>query len=148
MFLGFFACNHHRAPLYYAESINTDKHFYAWPCTSYFDYLLGRCPPVDPQIVMGEYVKRSAQGVYLVITESVSPYAIGKYDGPSVEIFKIFEKYRTDVLNRYRKYVVGYVDEYELFEQLNDGDNKKFNLYNQLFEVELTNENSDLVSAL
>ncbi|CAG9864880.1 unnamed protein product [Phyllotreta striolata] len=143
----FFACNHHRAPLYFAETINTEKHFYAWPCPTYFDYLLGRCPPGEPQIIMGEYVRRAAQGVYLVITESVSPFAVGKYEGPSVEIFKSTEQYRRKVLDMYRKRMVGFVDEYDLFEQLVD-DRMDVKSYDELVEVVLSSENVDLLSVL
>ncbi|XP_072380344.1 lipase member H-A-like isoform X1 [Diabrotica undecimpunctata] len=144
----FFACNHHRAPLYYAESINTKKGFFGWPCSSYFDYLMGRCPPVDPQILMGEYVKISALGVHLVITESVSPFAVGKYDGPSVEILKNYETQRLQVLNKYKDYVVGYVYEDELLEQLSYPENIKSQLDNELYEVVLNDNNADLISVI
>lgn len=36
---------------------------------------------------MGEHVNSTARGVHLVITDSVSPFAVGKYTGPLVEIF-------------------------------------------------------------
>lgn len=36
---------------------------------------------------MGEHVSFSARGVHLVITDSVAPFAVGKYTGPLVEIF-------------------------------------------------------------
>nr|XP_023024633.1 inactive pancreatic lipase-related protein 1-like [Leptinotarsa decemlineata] len=117
----FFACNHHRAPLYFAESINTDKGFWGWPCPSYFDYLLGRCPPHDPQIIMGDLVKRSSTGVHLVITESVSPYAVGKYDGPSIEIYLKSNLYRKDILKKYRRELLEFIDEDDLVESLGNG---------------------------
>lgn len=85
--IGFFACNHHRAPLYFAESINTETGFWGWPCPSYFVSIFGRCPPTEPQIIMGEHVNSTAKGVHLVITDSVSPFAVGKYTGPLVEIY-------------------------------------------------------------
>ncbi|KAG5898207.1 hypothetical protein JTB14_005587 [Gonioctena quinquepunctata] len=117
----FFACNHHRAPLYFAESINTDKGFWGWPCPSYFQYLLGRCPPLEPQIIMGDLVKRSATGVHLVITESVSPYAVGKYEGPSIEIYLKSDSHRIDILQKYRDEVLEFIDEDDLLESLGGG---------------------------
>lgn len=36
---------------------------------------------------MGEHVNSTAKGVHLVITDSVSPFAVGKYTGPLVEIY-------------------------------------------------------------
>ncbi|KAJ8966503.1 hypothetical protein NQ317_019648 [Molorchus minor] len=103
IFIDFFACNHHRAALYYAESINTAKGFWGWPCPAFFQYLLGRCPIHDPQIIMGEYINKAANGVYLVITESVAPYAVGKYDGPDIEIFLKADKNRLDLLRDYKR---------------------------------------------
>ncbi|XP_057670438.1 lipase member H-A-like [Diorhabda carinulata] len=145
----YFACNHHRAPLYYAESINTVKGFYGWPCPSYFDYLLGRCLPKDPQILIGEYIAKGVQGVYLVITESVSPFAVGKYEGPSVEILKQFEAHRMAILDKYKNIVIGYVDEDDLLDQLYNQRNIKSKISNKLFEVVLDREeNADLISVL
>ncbi|CAH1990234.1 unnamed protein product [Acanthoscelides obtectus] len=99
----FFACNHHRAPIYFAESINTHKGFWGWPCPSYLTFITGSCPPLDPQVIMGEFVNSTSQGVYLVITESVPPYAAGKYEGPSIEIIKEgptdWEKYENEILD-------------------------------------------------
>lgn len=88
IFLGFFACNHHRAPLYFAESITTDKGFWGWPCNNYFMYLIGMCQPKEPQILAGEYVNETSRGMHLGITGSVSPFAVGKFIGPNIEIFK------------------------------------------------------------
>ncbi|KAJ8935334.1 hypothetical protein NQ318_016627 [Aromia moschata] len=121
MVLGFFACNHHRAALYFAETINTPKGFWGWPCPSFVQYLMGNCPPRDPQIIMGEHISRAARGVYLVITESVAPYAIGKYDGPEIEILLKSEKDRTDIIDKYKKQVIQYLDEDSLVEQLYSG---------------------------
>lgn len=86
-FLGFFACNHHRAPYYFAESINTHTGFWGWSCDDYFQYLLGRCPPHDPQMLMGEDVDKKAEGMHLVITDSVPPFAVGKFTGPTIDIY-------------------------------------------------------------
>ncbi|KAK9702908.1 Lipase [Popillia japonica] len=111
----FIACNHHRAPYYFAESINSERGFWGWPCPNYFVYLLGRCPPQNPQTLMGEHITRcpnyfvyllgrcppqnpqtlmgehitrNAKGMHLVITDSVSPFAVGPFTGPTIDILK------------------------------------------------------------
>ncbi|XP_044733591.1 phospholipase A1-like [Chrysoperla carnea] len=84
----FFACNHHRAPLYFAESINSNLGFWGWPCTNFFMYLIGLCPPSEPQILAGDPVKKESRGFHLVITDSVSPYAVGEFTKPMIEIIK------------------------------------------------------------
>lgn len=107
----FFACNHHRAPLYFAESINTQLGFWGWPCPSYFQYILGNCPPKDPQIIMGEHVNATSTGVHLVITESVAPFAIGKYTGPAIEIYLRANAQRKDVLKKYKRTIENFLQE-------------------------------------
>ncbi|RZC34100.1 uncharacterized protein BDFB_009704, partial [Asbolus verrucosus] len=114
----FFACNHHRAPLYFAESINTQKGFWGWPCPSYTDYLLGRCPPKEPQIIMGEHINKTASGVHLVITDSVSPFAVGKFTGPAIEILIKSEQNRIDLLSKYKKEIMNFIDEDDVIESL------------------------------
>lgn len=52
-------------------------------------YLVGMCPPKDPQIIAGEFTNKTNKGMYLGITGSVSPFAVGKFTGPSIEVFKI-----------------------------------------------------------
>ncbi|CAG9760473.1 unnamed protein product [Ceutorhynchus assimilis] len=76
----FFSCNHHRAPLYYAESINSDTGFYGWRCTSYFDFLAGRCPTNEIQVKLGESTKKDVFGTYMVITAPSPPFAVGHYN--------------------------------------------------------------------
>ncbi|XP_066142114.1 pancreatic triacylglycerol lipase-like isoform X1 [Euwallacea fornicatus] len=76
----FFSCNHHRAPLYYAESINSRVGFWGWKCESFVQYLLGGCPPNEVQIPLGERVSRYVFGTYMVITASATPFAIGPYN--------------------------------------------------------------------
>lgn len=117
-FSGFFACNHHRAPLYFAESINTKKGFWGWPCPSYFEYLIGMCPPRDPQVIMGEHVNRTASGMYLVITESVAPYAVGIYEGPSIEVLYKSEWNRIYVLENCKKEVLNFIDVDDILENV------------------------------
>lgn len=36
-------CNHDRAPIYYAESINTEKGFYGYQCRDWFAFMTGTC---------------------------------------------------------------------------------------------------------
>ncbi|KAH1017512.1 phospholipase A1 member A [Dendroctonus ponderosae] len=75
----FLSCNHHRAPIYYAESINSLAGFWGYRCTSYFDYLRHNCPPNEIEVLLGERVNRFIQGTYMVITAAASPFAIGPY---------------------------------------------------------------------
>lgn len=51
--------------------------------------------------------------MYLVITESVAPYAVGKYDGPAIEIFLKSNRDRSKILNKYKKEVMDYIDDEE-----------------------------------
>lgn len=51
--------------------------------------------------------------MYLVITESVAPYAVGKYDGPAIEILLKSNNDRTKILNKYKKEVLDYIDDEE-----------------------------------
>lgn len=119
--IGFFACNHHRAPLYFAESINTDVGFWGWPCPSYFVFVFGRCPPIEPQILMGEHVNSTAKGVHLVITDSVSPFAVGKYTGPLVEIYvRNINPQSVIDPEKYRKEISEFYDMDDLSESLAD----------------------------
>jgi pancreatic lipase-related protein 2 len=114
----FFACNHHRAPIYFAESVTTQKGFWGWPCPSYTEYLLGRCPPKEPQIIMGEHVNKTSSGVHLVITDSVSPFAVGKFTGPAIEIFVKSERHRADILAKYKKEIMSFIDEDDVIDSL------------------------------
>ncbi|XP_017769255.1 PREDICTED: uncharacterized protein LOC108557306 [Nicrophorus vespilloides] len=100
----FFACNHHRAPFYFAESINSPLGFYGWPCVDYLSYVVGRCPPQEPQTLMGEYIDKAINGMYLVITDSVSPFAVGKFNGPTIDILlKHYEGNRLSDFERYKQ---------------------------------------------
>ncbi|KAJ6626576.1 Pancreatic lipase-related protein 3, partial [Pseudolycoriella hygida] len=74
-----FACSHHRAPDYYAESIRSFRGFWGWPCRSYINYLLGLCPKSDRIVVAGEDCRSETRGMFLVTTNSVSPFAIGRW---------------------------------------------------------------------
>nr|CAI5852498.1 unnamed protein product [Callosobruchus analis] len=52
---------------------------------------------------MGEFINSTSSGVYLVITESVPPYAAGKYEGPNIEIIKEgptdWQRYENEILD-------------------------------------------------
>ncbi|XP_043681972.1 uncharacterized protein LOC122635628 isoform X1 [Vespula pensylvanica] len=74
-----FGCNHHRSAEYFAESINSDKGFWGWPCPGFLPYLLGLCPPRYPAVLAGDKVDRRYKGFHLVRTKSQSPYAEGMF---------------------------------------------------------------------
>ncbi|KAB0794898.1 hypothetical protein PPYR_11737 [Photinus pyralis] len=73
------ACSHHRAPIYYAESINSVPGFWGWSCSSFWEYLIGRCWKSGNQTIMGEHTDRNMRGIFLVITNSQAEYAMGPY---------------------------------------------------------------------
>ncbi|XP_076245944.1 uncharacterized protein LOC143186258 [Calliopsis andreniformis] len=75
----FFKCDHHRAVMYFAESINSDVGFWGWQCRGFFYYVLGMCPQRPPAVLAGDKVDRSKRGFYLVKTNSHSPYAMGNF---------------------------------------------------------------------
>ncbi|XP_050441501.1 pancreatic lipase-related protein 2-like [Adelges cooleyi] len=72
-------CNHHMAPEYFAESINTEKGFWAWECSNVSDYYDGKCPPKGKPRLMGEFCKTNSSGLYVLNTEKKPPYAKGKW---------------------------------------------------------------------
>lgn len=43
VFVGVGSCNHDRAPIYYAESINSKDGFWGFKCKDWSDWALGRC---------------------------------------------------------------------------------------------------------
>lgn len=70
---------------------------------------------------MGEHADRTVHGVHLVITESVAPYAVGKYTGPDIEIlFKKTENSRGEIWRRYRKEVMAMMDEEDVLQALEE----------------------------
>ncbi|KAF5278398.1 hypothetical protein FQA39_LY05887 [Lamprigera yunnana] len=73
------ACSHHRATVYFAESINSPIGFWGWSCPSYWDYLFGRCTQHILETPMGEHVNKKLHGIYAVVTNSVPPYAQGPH---------------------------------------------------------------------
>lgn len=127
-FIGFFACNHHRAPLYFAESITSEKGFWGWPCSNFFMYLIGLCPPTEPQILAGDKVSRDARGFHLIITSSVAPFAVGKFTKPLIEILRTKmdqerNRYRSEIEhnNQLRRYISEIIDiDNDFVEDLNE----------------------------
>lgn len=74
-----FGCNHHRAAMYFAESVNSEKGFWGWPCPGFLAYLLGLCPPRFPAVLAGDKVNKNYTGFHLVKTHSKSPFAEGVF---------------------------------------------------------------------
>ncbi|TMW49842.1 hypothetical protein DOY81_005082 [Sarcophaga bullata] len=84
-----FACSHQRATAYYLESIRSPKGFWGWACSSYIAYLLGMCPQTNYLVEVGENVKRTTRGMFLVETNDTAPYALGKWtDLPTLGVKK------------------------------------------------------------
>ncbi|XP_060527852.1 pancreatic triacylglycerol lipase [Cylas formicarius] len=95
----FISCNHHRAPLYFAEAINSEIGFWGWRCPNYFSYILGRCLPGDIKKVMGAHVAERFEGVFIVLTGATPPFAIGSYAIPPTvsklkrpEVLQVYEQ--------------------------------------------------------
>jgi pancreatic lipase-related protein 2 len=72
-----FGCNHHRAAVYFAESINSKIGFWGWRCSGFLAYLLGLCPPKLPAVLAGDPVNKIDRGFFLVKTKDKSPFAEG-----------------------------------------------------------------------
>jgi pancreatic lipase-related protein 2 len=73
-----FACSHQRAPDYFSESIRSLNGFWGYACESYISYLLGLCPLNNNQVVAGEDASSAIRGLFLVQTNAVAPFAIGR----------------------------------------------------------------------
>ncbi|XP_030384292.1 pancreatic triacylglycerol lipase-like [Scaptodrosophila lebanonensis] len=71
-------CNHNRAPIYYAESIYSEKGFWGRQCIDGIGSLLDPCSEDTPEALMGYHVSRDARGDYYLRTASDSPYALGR----------------------------------------------------------------------
>lgn len=73
---------------------------------------------------MGEHVNFTSKGVHLVITDSVSPFAVGKYSGPAVEIFYVRNVNPNPVIDpeKYKKEISDYYDMDDLSESLANSD--------------------------
>ncbi|XP_058804306.1 uncharacterized protein LOC131671704 [Phymastichus coffea] len=72
-----FGCDHHRAAMYFAESINSQIGFWGWPCAGFFAYLIGLCQPRFPAVLAGDPVDKTYRGYFLVKTNDKSPFAQG-----------------------------------------------------------------------
>lgn len=68
-------CSHGRSYEYYAESINSNKGFYALPCTSLFDIKGNNC--TGDKILMGDPTPHTAQGIYYLKTSNKPTFALG-----------------------------------------------------------------------
>ncbi|XP_017479789.1 PREDICTED: pancreatic triacylglycerol lipase-like [Rhagoletis zephyria] len=74
----FTGCSHGRSYEYFAESIHSEKGFYATPCSS-LEQLIGRnC--TGAKILMGDPVPMDARGIYYLKTGSRPAYALGAED--------------------------------------------------------------------
>ncbi|GAB0095681.1 hypothetical protein DMENIID0001_110900 [Sergentomyia squamirostris] len=73
------SCSHSRAYKYFAESITSDKGFWARRCQNYDDILYKSCISTGEDVLMGgEPSNVNASGVYWLPTNTNSPYATGK----------------------------------------------------------------------
>ncbi|XP_059608068.1 pancreatic lipase-related protein 2-like [Phlebotomus argentipes] len=73
------ACAHARSNLFFAESINTNTHFYSVLCPGGYDQILdGTCPQTGASRRMsGEPLDPSLHGVFWLPTNAEAPFAIG-----------------------------------------------------------------------
>lgn len=72
------SCAHARAVEFFAESITTDRHFWARECRSYQDILDEMCVASGVDRKMGgEPVDTLARGVYWMTTNRSAPFATG-----------------------------------------------------------------------
>ncbi|XP_051162063.1 phospholipase A1 member A-like [Leptopilina boulardi] len=72
-------CSHHRALLYYLESLSTKRGFHAMNCNSYNHFLSGECNG-HREIMGGIDISFKKQGIYYLMTNSKIPYAKGKIE--------------------------------------------------------------------
>ncbi|XP_070509152.1 inactive pancreatic lipase-related protein 1-like [Chironomus tepperi] len=74
------SCNHDRAPIYYAESINSQEGFWGFKCSHWYLYVLGVCRKYEDETLslMGEYANQTSRGLYFLNTYKDSPFAQGK----------------------------------------------------------------------
>ncbi|XP_049940349.1 phospholipase A1 member A-like [Schistocerca serialis cubense] len=78
-----FGCSHHRAPLYFAESVTAGRDasggFWGWRCGGLSLFLLGLCPARGDQVLMGEFLDPRQEGFFVVQTASSPPFALGRW---------------------------------------------------------------------
>lgn len=73
-------CAHGRAPIYFAESINSIKGFWGIECDNYSEISSGRCTSSGPIMRMGGEPSNGglAFGIYYLETNSSAPFAFGQ----------------------------------------------------------------------
>lgn len=71
-------CAHNRAIELFAESINTQIHFWSRQCSAYKDILVEQCTAAGIDRKMGgQPVDTLARGIYWLTTNNASPFATG-----------------------------------------------------------------------
>ncbi|XP_039949734.1 inactive pancreatic lipase-related protein 1 [Bactrocera tryoni] len=72
-------CNHFRAPLYYAESIASNRGFWSYQCGEWLKFVMQQCREYAdmPHTQMGYFVSKNASGSYFLQTEAFAPFAKG-----------------------------------------------------------------------
>ncbi|KAG5673485.1 hypothetical protein PVAND_003529 [Polypedilum vanderplanki] len=70
------SCAHARGPLFYAESINSNR-FVARQCANYNEIASQNCPGTGTTAIMGGDSAKSIRGVFFLTTNSESPFAQG-----------------------------------------------------------------------
>ncbi|XP_059608067.1 phospholipase A1 VesT1.02-like [Phlebotomus argentipes] len=72
-------CAHSRAHQFYAESITTDRGFWARPCADFSNILNENCQAIGVETLMGgEPANVNARGIFWLRTNSNSPFAMGR----------------------------------------------------------------------
>lgn len=80
--------------------------------------------------MLGENINQRNRGMYLVITESVPPYAVGKFTGTTIEILKTKNEInRLSDFERYRKLVEGCVNVEDM--EINTSKTNKIDKFDQ-----------------
>ncbi|XP_017494544.1 PREDICTED: inactive pancreatic lipase-related protein 1-like [Rhagoletis zephyria] len=83
-------CNHFRAPLYYAESIGSERGFWSYNCGEWLEFVMQQCRRYAdvPHTVMGYFVSKNASGSYFLQTEALAPFAKGPIVGVELDTSK------------------------------------------------------------
>ncbi|KAF4525573.1 hypothetical protein B566_EDAN010432, partial [Ephemera danica] len=72
------SCDHTKVTPYFIESIVSEKGFWAAPCSSFLNYMLGWCNPREEDYIrMGEDAPHTARGEYYLETNAHPPFAKG-----------------------------------------------------------------------
>lgn len=72
-------CSHMRAPIFFAESINSQVGFWADRCANFAEIENGNCTPQGDRATMGGEPANigAARGIYFLETDSQEPFALG-----------------------------------------------------------------------